>query len=253
MAKQEKKPKVKKPIFDERKFFEYLRQHADSSFLRFLRSIDSRACVEMCTYFGPYLRPFKERQVFAVRKLRKDKLIKALSATIRAIQKTSARYNELNSMQFEVVGPRDELESRGWTNPPTNRVFPGVLENEENRLTAFLKDRKKLYTEKRFGVSGNHLWLVKLEEFVLEWTRRELGKAHRLRSTDIATMISAGRVALGWREDKTEADAELIRKAMNQFRKNRANAWLLSKGIPAQAQDRCNEVADGPYLLGIEI
>jgi len=247
-GKSNARPRVK---FDEAKFFKYLKDNADSSLLDFLRSIDKRAGVEMSTYLIRYLRRSEEKEVLAARKHRGSEIRKALSATIRALQKASVVYKELAAIQLPGSGVLAQPGSRLW--PAGSPFFVDVLKAEEEKLTTILEDQRKLYNEKRFGVSGNHIWLVMLQEFVLEWTRRELGEARELRSEHIAMMIEAAKFTLGWREDRTETDPELVRKAIRNFRTNQANVVFLSRQIVPYAQSRCSAVAEGPYLLGIEI
>jgi hypothetical protein len=250
MAKPNRKSIAKRVKFEEAKFFKYLKDNADASLLNFLHSIDKRAWVEMSTYVNCYLRRSDEEGAFAARRQRGVEMRKALSKTIRAVQKASAAYKELEAI--EVGGGR--LGQPGSKLRPTGSPsLADVLKAEEENLEAFLEHQKKLYNEKRFGVSGNHMWLVMLQEFFSEWTRRELGEVRELRSEDIAKMIEAAKLTLGWREDKTETDSELVRKAIRNFRANQANTILLSGQIVPYVQNRCSAVADGPYLLGIEI
>ena len=237
--------------FDEAKFFKYLKDNADTSLLDFLRLMDKRACVEMSTYVIRYLRRSEEEPVLAARRKRGREIGKALSLAIRELQKASASYKELAAIELPGTGPLGTSGSRIW--PAGEPSFLDVLKAEEEKLLALLEDQKKLYNEKRFGVSGNHMWLVMLQEFVSAWTERELGEARELRSEDIATMIEAAKATLGWREDKSETDAELIRKAISTFRKNQSNAGFVSHQIIPYVQNRCSVVAEGPYLLGIEI
>lgn len=237
--------------FDEAKFFKYLKDNADPSLLNFLHSIDKRAWIEMSTYVIRYLRRSEEKGVLAARRQQGVESGKALSKTIRAVQKASAAYKELAAIELPGTGPLGQPGSKLW--PVGSPSFVDVLKAEEEKLTGLLEVHKRLYNEKRFGVSGNHMWRVMLQEFVLEWTRRELGEARELRSEEIAMMIEAAKLTLGWREDRTETDPELVRKAIRNFRTNQANAVFLSHQIVPYAQSRCSVVADGPYLLGIEI
>ena len=237
--------------FDEAKFFKYLKKNAEPSLLDFLHSIDKRACVELSTYLIRYLRRSEEEEVLAARRRRGAEIRKALSATIRALEKAGAAYKELASIELPGTGSLGSPGSRIW--PSGTPFFVDLLRAEAEKLTAMLQDQRKLYNEKRFGVSGNHVWLVMLQAFVSAWTARELGEAQELRSEDIATLIEAAKVALGWREDKSETDPELIRKAISNFRKNQANALFVSEQIGHYVQTRCSVVARGPYLLGIEI
>jgi hypothetical protein len=89
MAKPNTADTRNRPKFDEAKFFKYLKENADSSLLDFLRSIDKRACVEMSTYFIRYLRRSEDEAAFAQRRKRGVDVQKALSATIRALQKAA--------------------------------------------------------------------------------------------------------------------------------------------------------------------
>ena len=87
---------------------------------------------------------------------------------------------------------------------------------------------------------------------MLAWTERELGKARELKPDDIATLITAGKVTLGWRENRSETDSELISKAILNFRENPTNGSI-SRAAKAYALKCCDLVSNGPFLLGIEI
>jgi hypothetical protein len=252
MAKQNEEGAGQKRLkFDEAKFFKYLKKNADPTLVNFLYSIDKRACVELATYLLPYLRRSEEEKVILARRQRGAEIQRALSATIRALQKASSAHKVLAAIELPGTGALGGAGSK--ISPGGAPFFVEVLKAEEEKLSALLGELKKLYNEKRFGVSGNHLWLVMMQEFVSEWTKRELGEAKELRSEDIATLIEAAKVTLGWREDKSETDPELIRKAISTFRKNQANATFVSRQIIPYVQARCSVVAQGPYLLGIEI
>lgn len=87
------KPTVKKRVkFDEGRFFSYLRKNASPALLRFLRSIDRRACVEMTTYVIRYLRRSEEEPVFAERRRRGAEAMTAISETITSLRKTSVPF-----------------------------------------------------------------------------------------------------------------------------------------------------------------
>ncbi len=252
MAKLQQKTSARKRAkFDEAKFFKYLKENADSSLRDFLHSIDKRACVEMSTYLIPYLQRSKEEQVLAMRRRRGAEIQRALSATVRALEKTAAAYKKLGTMEFPGIALLGSPGSRVW--PDGMLDFVGVLKAEQEKMMAVLEEKKKLYNEKRLGVSGNHTWLVLLQEFVFAWTELELGEALELKDEDIATLIEAAKIALGWQEDKTHTDPELIRKAISKFRKNQVNARFISQHIVPYVYNRCSVVAQGPLLLGIEI
>jgi hypothetical protein len=121
------------------------------------------------------------------------------------------------------------------------------------QLSDLLAIQKEIYNQKRFGVSGNHTWLAMLEEFTIAWTERELGTVRKLRPNDTADLVTAAKVTLGWREDRSETDSEHIRKATHKYRANSANSNFLSRSIVPYVRTRCDVVAQGPYLLGIEI
>jgi hypothetical protein len=245
------KPGVKKRMkFDEAKFFIYLSKNSNPRLLCFLRSIDKRAYVELTTYIIRYLRRSEEAPVFSERRRRLTETKKALSMTIASLRNAAAKYRRLAKIEFRGVGS-PITGAPTW--PEGEDSFAGGLESEAARLSGLLKKCKRLYNEKRFGVSGNHLWLVLLQEFVAAWTEQELGRARLLRPADIADLITAGKVTLGWRADRAEADPELISKAILKFRSNPTNAWISGEAAKSYAQERCRSVRLAPYLLGIEI
>lgn len=245
-------PEIKERVkFDEAKFFSYLRQNANSDLLRFLRSIDSRACIEIASYIVRYLRRSEEEPVFSERRRRGSQTLRALSATIASLRKAAAKYRELAAIEIPGSGSLIKAGSGLW--PEGAPFLADVLESEAGKLSTHLERARRLYSEKRFGVSANHLWLVILQEFVSAWTEQELGHARQLRPDEIADLVTAGKVTVGWREDRSETDPELISKAIFNFRSNPTNAWISGDGAKSFVQKRCRWVSEAPFVLGIEI
>ena len=81
----------------------------------------------------------------------------------------------------------------------------------------------------------------------------EFEDRRQLSPDEIATLVTAGKVTLGWREDRSETDPELISKAILNFRSNPTNAWISGDGAKSYALERCDLVSNGPFLLGIKI
>lgn len=245
------RPARQRVKFDEAKFFDYLSEHGSPSLRDLFLSIDSRAWVEMSTYIIRYLRRSEEKQLFLERKQRAIQIRKGLRAAINKVKKARTAYEAVASIDIPQVGAFGGPGSLLW--PEGTPFFGDLLEAEELKLTDLLAVSRELYNEKRFGVSGNHTWLAILEEFTAAWTEREIGTARRLRPNEIADLITAGKTTLGWPEDRSEVDAELVYKAIHKFRANPANARWLSRSIVPYVQQRCDEVANGPYLLGIQM
>jgi hypothetical protein len=132
-------------------------------------------------------------------------------------------------------------------------AFLEQLDAEADRLSTMLESSKNVFNEKRLGVSASHIWLVLLQEFATAWTKQELGKAYYLRPSEIADLVAAGKISLGWDMHKSDTSAELISKAIRNFRTNPANTWIAGDGVKSYALERCKSVAVAPYLLGIEI
>jgi hypothetical protein len=237
--------------FDEAKFFSYLRDNANPTLLHFLRSIDRRACVEMASYIVRYLRRWEEEAVVSERRLRGTKVKRKLAGTISSLRKASAKYRELAAIEIPGSGSLIKAGSSLW--PEGTPFLADVLESEAAKLSSHLERARRLYSEKRFGVSGNHLWLVLLQEFVSAWTEQELGRARQLQPDEIADLITAGKVTLGWRDDRSGTDPELISKAILNFRSNPTNAWISGDGAKSFVQERCRWVSEAPFLLGTEI
>jgi hypothetical protein len=246
-----RRPARQRAKFDEAKFFTYLREDASSSLRNFLLSIDRRAWIEMSAFVIRYLRRSEEEKLFLERKRRARKSRKTLTTTIRHLEKSKASYLEFASIEIPQIGVLGRPGSLLW--PSGTLFFPDVIDAELLKLSGLLVVHKELYNEKRFGVSGNHTWLAMLEEFTAAWTERELGKARKLRAHEIADLITAAKLALGWRENRSETDAEHVRKAIHQYRANPANAKFLSNSIIPYVQNRCIAVTHAPYLLGIEM
>jgi len=134
-----------------------------------------------------------------------------------------------------------------------SRRIPEMLDAEAERFAKLLKTAKALYNEKRFGVTGNHIWLIMMEEFVAAWTQRELGTPKHLKPSEIAALIVAGKVALNWNLDKSPTDPILVTKAIRNFRRNPQNAKICGPEMKASIMLRCNSLAKGAHVLGIEI
>jgi hypothetical protein len=237
--------------FDESAFFRHLREKPkNSALLALLRSIDRRACLEMATYIIRYLKRWEEKRIMAERKRRGAEIKRALSAAITSLRRAAAQYRGVAAIRL----PGGSLVTAGapfW--PEGSPFLADVLESEANRLTSLLTECKKLFNEKRFGVSANHLWLVMLQEFVAAWTEQELGTARQLKISDVVALVDAGKLTLGWNPKMSPTDSELIRKAIRNFRSNPANAWITGDGVKSYVRRRCQRVRNRPYLLGIEI
>jgi len=205
----------------------------------------------MMTYVIRYLRRSEEEEVVSERRQRGAKTKRILAATISSLRKAAAQYRKLAAIEIPGSGSLIKAGSSQW--PEGAPFLADVLDSEVVRLSALLERAKRLYREKRFGVSGNHLWLVILQEFVSAWTERELGQARQLRPEEIADLVTAGKVTLGWREDRSETDPELISKAILKLRSNPTNAWIAGDGVKSFVQKRCCWVCEAPFLLGIEI
>lgn len=247
----DQKPAHQRTKCDEVKFFAYLKENACHSLLDFLHTIDRRAWVEMSSYIIRYSQRSEEDDIFLARKQRGIEKEKALTATIRDLNKSKANYTALASIEIPGFGTLGRPGSLLW--PEGTTFFGDLLEAETSKLAAMLASHKEIYNEKRFGVSANHTWLIMLEEFTVAWTKWELGQARKLRAEEIADLITAGRHTLGWGPDRTEVDPELIRKAIRKYRGNEANAKFLSHQIIPYVQQRCEVVANWPYLPGIEM
>jgi len=238
----------KRVKFDEAKFFRHVGEMAKPGLLGFLRSIDTRACVEMATYLIRYLRRWEEEPIVAERKRRAAKKKRALTLTISALKKATVKYTEL--VALEIPGPGLSGSSSLTSESPS--VFVDVLESEIVRLSDLLTKAHKLSKTKRSGVSGNHFWLVLLQEFVSVWTRTELGESRQLKPGEIAVLMMAAKVTLGWRQNMSDTDPELISKAIINFRSNPENRPLV-EGAKSYAAQRCHAVQKGPCLSGIKI
>jgi hypothetical protein len=236
-------PGGKSAEFDEVRFFQHLRETADPSLLDFLRSVDKRTSFELISYLRFYLQRSLEQGFLAARRQRVVALRKALSSAIDALQKASKAYKELAGIENPDLGLLMRPGTPIW--PASTPYFGNVLQAEEKKLTAVHEDTRKLFNEKRLGVSANHLWLVMLQEFILAWTERKLGKRRELRSDEIAKLIEATKLALGWNLAKSETDPELIHKAIGNFRRNKANAELISR-ITSRAHEQCGTLAGHP-------
>jgi hypothetical protein len=239
----------KRVKFDEAKFFDCLKGCGNPGLLSLLRSVDPRAGLEMASYVIGYLRRSEEEVLFSERRKRAAKVKRTLSMSIASLQRAATSYRELAAIQ--IAGR--PLTSAILRRPGGVPNLADLLDSETERLQSLLAECKRLYGEKRFGVSGNHFWLVMLEEFVSAWTSRELGKARRLRPAEIAALITAGKMTLGWRLEMSEIDPELISKAIRNFRSNAANALISNELAKSYARERCRVVNESPYLLGIEI
>ncbi len=143
MAKQGLTPFVRKRVkFDEAMFFNYLRENASPKLRAFLRSIDSRARVEMASYIVPYLRGSEEQSVLADRRRRSSKIKKAMLVLIRSLRTSLAKYEDLASIEITDFG---QLGKSGSTLLPIGLPFTDVLKSEVVRLTNLFDFYNKLY------------------------------------------------------------------------------------------------------------
>jgi hypothetical protein len=166
------------PKFDEQKFFNHLMKHADRdrALLVLLRSIDKRASVEISHLIFRYLRPL-ENSLRAKRKERGNKIEKSQKAALDSMLEATRKYRELAAI--EIPGHGSAIGDAPKCADGT-LLLPYILESEAVRIALQLGKAKKIYNEKRFGLSAYHLWLVILEEFVSLCTEKELGKAQAL-------------------------------------------------------------------------
>lgn len=236
--------------FREDQFFDYLRRQGSSRLLGLLREIDARAAIEISKYIIRYLQPWEEKPVQDLRRRRGRIVVKKMSTAVKRLQQAADAYRALEGLEVTGAFPSDVNVARLF---PQSRPFTAeIMEEQVNRLSALLESRKPVYNEKRLGVTANHLWLVLLKEFVSAWTELEHGKSVVLNSVEIALLITAGKSTLGWRENKTETDAEGIRKAIWNFRRNPANAHLCQQA-QNYALGRCQRVKNGLSVPGIKI
>lgn len=252
----------RRPKFDEQKFFDYLGKRADhaeksgartdQTLLNLLRSIDIRASLEISALVCRYLRPFEEEPLRTERRERGDKIKRHLRATIDRLLEATRAYRELAAT--EIPGHGSVLSRNAPQLPDGTLLLPHLLESEAVRLSILLNAAEKTYNEKRFGVSGNHFWLIILQDFVAVWTERELGHARALQPGEIASLLTAGRIALGWSKDLCESgkNADLVRKAILNFRSNKANMTLCALARD-YARRRCERIPQRPFPRGIQI
>jgi hypothetical protein len=238
---------------DYQKFFSHLRENGTASerLLPLLRSIDRRASLEVANFVGSYLQSSQSDKDFLNRSQRAKRIKKMLPLTIKSLRKAAASYRELAAIEIPGAGSIINARAPSWVKAMPD--LADVMDQEAARFTVLLEVSKKLYNKKRFGVLRNHLWLILLQEFVAVWTKMELGKEKSLLPTDIADLITAGKIALGWPEDNTETDPEDIRKAISNFRSNPANRWIATDGVRPKVNVFCQGLKHMPFWSGIEI
>jgi hypothetical protein len=81
------------------------------------------------------------------------------------------------------------------------------------------------FATKRHGVSGNHLELLLLSEYLRLKTGLTPGP------TDLAVILKAAKKALGWREEVLYVDAGSIRHNLKNFEKNSPKACALLREL----------------------
>jgi hypothetical protein len=225
---------------DYQAFFAYLKEpgHASKRLSLLLSSVDPRVRIKICDFVGNYLQgPPKD---VADRRKKSERFEKMLSQSIKSLRKAVTNLRELSDIELpdarSIVDPSKPL----WLKEISS--LADVLEREAESLSARLAEIKRLYNEKRFGVSRNHLWLILLQEFVEVWTGSEKGNRKSLRFDDIADLLIAAKIALGWPEASTETYAEDIRKAILNFRLNPTNKWISTEGARAQVNIFCRDL-----------
>ena len=233
-------------------FFRHLRaipHHAD--LLQFLRSIDPRAAVEIARLIVQYLTPWEDQASMSEREQRGKNAQRELRLSINLLRKTAIHYGGLEKFLME-GGFLVRAGQPFW--PEGYPALSDVLAREADRLKDVLTKCKPIFTYKRLGVTGYHLYLVFLQEFVRAWSHQELGYIRELRIEEIAALLRAGRLALGWKPERAEVDPELVGKAIGNFRRGARNALLVGEAItPLQAKQHCQRVRNSPLLIGIEI
>jgi hypothetical protein len=252
MANSDAKLPTNEPVkFDYAKFFRYVRESARPPLRQLLRAIGQQACIEVASYVSQYLQPREKEAGLVERRQRGAKIKRVLPQAIASLRKAAAKYREVAAI--EIPGAGSLITARAPLRPQGFPFLADELESEAARFSKLLEISKQLFRTKRFGVSANHLWLIFLEEFVAAWTEQELGEARTLQSDEIATLIEAGKIALGGSLEESEIDAELIGKAIRNLRSNRDNAEIL--GLSAKhAWEHCQVVRDRRFLIpGIEI
>jgi hypothetical protein len=250
MASSDATVPTNEPVkFDYAKFFRYIRESARPRLLQLLRSMDRRAQIELASFVAQYFRPPEKEPGLLERRQRGARIKRVLPQAIASLRKAAAKYREVAAIETPGAGSLITARAPLWL-----QAFPlvDVLESEAARLSNLLEDSRKLFNEKRLGVSGNHIWLVMLQDFVLAWTEQELGQARALQPGEVATLIKAGRLTSGWSRVMSEKEAELIPKAIRHFRLNRANAGILDKSAK-QAREHCQTVRNRPYILQLGI
>jgi len=238
---------------DYQKFFSHLRENGTASerLLPLLRSIDRRASLVVPDLIICYLQSSHSDKDFQNRSQRAKRIKKMLPLTIKSLRKAAASYRELAAVEIPGAGSIINARAPIWVQAMPD--LADLMDQEAGRFTVLLEVSKKLYNKKRFGVQRNHLWLILLQEFVAVWTKMELRKEKSLLTNDIADLITAGKIALGWPEDNTETDPEGIRKAISNFRSNPTNRWIATDGVRLQVNVFCQGLKHMPFLLGIEI
>ncbi len=182
-----------------------MRLKANHGCLKLLCNSDPRVLVEIGGLIRAFLRsstaeglPHELGELQERGRLRRQAIPKAVDALLQA----AASYRGLQTVESVDLALVDKMEQE---------AFRLVLQS--NRW-------KVLHNEKRFGLPGNFLLLVILEDFVRFWTERNSGKPSRLTRTEIAQLITAGHVALGQNRKRVTADDV---RGVDHFRANLRN------------------------------
>ena len=242
--------KDKQVKFDENLFFRHMRQNPrNANLLKFMRSIDKRACVQMAKYAAFYLTPHEEQEFLERRKRAAKNAQQTLSVAITALKEAAARYRAVAAIE---IGNRPLIQAGEARWPEGSPPLEMVLEKEADRLSRLVDRIRPLSNLKRYGLSGNITWLLKLEDFVAGWTMSELHQERPIKATEIEALIEAAKKTLGWDTNMSPTTASVIQRSIRNFRSNAANAavvQVIAQSIPQEIE--C--VRRAPYLLKLVI
>jgi hypothetical protein len=159
---------------------------------------------------------------------------KNLNKVIRGLKKLAKNYRALSRLAPE-LRPGIVL---GATAPPG---FADSLEAEANRLDSQRTRAKIAFSYKRAGNKTDLAILLRLQYFVDEFAQRS-GNARRLKVSDLADLIEAGKAALDLPASKMITDPASIERALQRFRKHPRNAQIfaLLKQDAIKACDKLN-------------
>ena len=161
----------------------------------FWLQLDERARSVLAVEIGFYVGRNAEKEIKVINdRLARNRLVsREIKKEIKSLKKAHKATVLFESLIFG--NPDPILGGRRLFEPIRRTPFSSLLASEETRLSTQLRQFERQSTTKRFGVSRRNYWLLFAQEFTRVWSREQIGKALKLTSGHLATLIDCAREA----------------------------------------------------------